>query len=112
MAIRAIQDLSVIHQQLAAAWAGIKPQNIAFLRENADLRIVVNWIGDFSGCPAQLTDDFRWAVELASANVIAAPCIFRVRLAIIYQPAIFIHIDLLAQCQVNLLGSTSPYAPE
>jgi hypothetical protein len=98
----------MIHEQLAAAWAGIEPQDIAFLRENADLRIVVNGIGDFSGNPTQLADDFGRAVELASANVIAAPCIFRVRLAIIYQPAIFIHIDLLAQCQVDLLGPSFP----
>jgi len=35
----------MIHQQLAAAWAGIQPQDIAFLSENADLRIVVNGIG-------------------------------------------------------------------
>ena len=31
----------MIHQQLAAAWTGIEPQDIAFLRENADLRIVI-----------------------------------------------------------------------
>jgi hypothetical protein len=84
MAIRAIQDLSMIHEQLAAAWAGIKPQNIAFLRENAYLRIIVYRIGDFSGNPSLLADDFRRAVELAPTNVIAAPRIFRIRLAIIY----------------------------
>ena len=98
----------MIHQQLASAWTGIKPQYIAFLRKNADLRIVVNGIGDFSGSPAQLADDFRRAVELASANVIAAPCIFRVRLAIIYQSTMFVHINLLAQGQVDLLGPSFP----
>ena len=98
----------MIHQQLAAAWAGIKPQNIAFLRENADLRIVVNGIGDFSGSPAQLADNFGRAVELASANVIAAPCIFRVRLSIIYQSTMFVHINLLAQGQVDLPGPSFP----
>ena len=102
----------MIHQQLASAWAGIKPQNIAFLRENADLRIVINGIGDFSGNPSLLADDFRRAVELASTNVIAAPCIFGVRLSIIYQSTMFIHINLLAQGQVDLLGPTSPDAPE
>ena len=98
----------MIHQQLAAAWAGIKPQDIAFLRENADLRIVVNWIGDFSGNPSLLADDFRRAVELASANVIAAPCIFRVRLSIIHQSTMFVHINLLAQGQVDLPGPSFP----
>ena len=98
----------MIHQQLASAWTGIKPQYIAFLRKNADLRIVVNWIGDFSSSPAQLADDFRRAVELASANVIAAPCIFRVRLSIIYQSTMFVHINLLAQGQVDLPGPSFP----
>jgi hypothetical protein len=98
----------MIHQQFAAAWAGIKPQDIALLRENADLRIIVYRIGDFSGSPAQLADNFGRAVELASANVIAAPCIFRVRLSIIYQPAMFIHIDLFAQGQVDLPGPSFP----
>ena len=102
----------MIHQQLTAAWTGIEPQDIALLRKNADLRIIVNGIRDFSGNPSLLTDDFGRTVELASANVIAAPCIFRVRLSIIYQSTMFIRIYLLAQCQVDLLGPTSPYAPE
>lgn len=63
----------MIHQQLAAAWAGIEPQDIAFLSENADLRIVINWIGDFSRNSTQLADDFRRAIELATAYIIAAP---------------------------------------
>ena len=102
----------MIHQQFAAAWAGIKPQDIALLRENADLRIIVYRIGNFPSNPTHLAYDFGRAVELASANVIAAPRIFRVRLAIIYQPAMFIHIDLFAQGQVNLLEPACPYASE
>ena len=108
MAIRAIQDLSVIHKQLAAAWAGIKPQNIAFLRENADLRIIVYRIGDFSSNPSLLADDFRRAVELAIADPIAAPCIFVIGPAIIYQPAIFIYIYLFSQDQMHLLPPAGP----
>lgn len=63
----------MIHQQLSAAWASIKPKDIPFLRENADLRIVVNGIGDFSSYPPQQADYFGRAVELASATGIAAP---------------------------------------
>ena len=102
----------MIHQKLASAWAGIEPQDIAFLCDHAYLRIVIHGVRDFSGNPSLLTDDFGRTVEVAPANVIAAPCIFGVRLAIIYQPAVFIYIDLLTQGQVDLLGLTSPYAPE
>jgi len=98
----------MIHEQLTTAWTGIEPQNIAFLCQNADLRIIVYRIGDLFGNPSLLADDFGWAVELAIANVIAAPRIFRIRFAIIYQSAVFIHIDLLAQCQVDLLGPSFP----
>lgn len=98
----------MIHQQLAAARAGIQPKDIAFLRENADLRIVIYGVGDFSGNPTQLADDFGRAIELASANVIAAPRIFRIRFAIIYQPAVFIDIDLLMQAHVDPLGPSLP----
>lgn len=98
----------MIHQQLASAWTSIKPQDITLLSDNADLWIVVNRIGDFSGNPSLLADDFGRAVELASANVIAAPCIFRVRLTIVYQPDAFVRINLFAQGKVNLLGPSFP----
>ncbi len=64
MAIRAVQNFPVIHQQLAAAWAGIQPQNIDILRENADFWSVVCRIGDVSGNPSLLTDDF-WVARRA-----------------------------------------------
>ena len=98
----------MIHQQLATAWAGVEPQNITFLCQNADLGIIVYRIGDFSGNPSLLADEFRRAVELAIAVPIAAPCIFVIGPAIIYQPAILIYIYLFSQDQMLLLPPAGP----
>ena len=98
----------MIHQQFATAWAGVEPQNITFLCQNADLGIVVYRIGDFSGNPSLLADEFRRAVELAIADPIAAPCIFVIGPAIIYQPAILIYIYLFSQDQMLLLPPAGP----
>jgi hypothetical protein len=84
----------VIHQELSAAGAGIHSDNFTVFGRDDYFRFIICWVGNFSGRPPHLADDFGRAEKLTITYEIATPCVPPVRFAVIKQPALGVNADL------------------
>lgn len=84
-ALGAVQNSPAILQKLTATWAGIQPENLSLLGNDANLRIGIYRIVLFSGRPSHLTDDFGRPIKLNIAHKIAAPGVLLVEPAVVDQ---------------------------